>query len=184
MIHHSESPFQQILYLCSEIKEICRDHSWRWACFLSSTRFWVIFSYRLDRFFYLLLGNGWSVARILFSPIFLILRPWSGNCEIHYRADIGKGLKVLHPSLGLVIHDKTIAGKNLCLIGGNCIGERKVLERGDLVLGDNVSVGANAVILGPVKIGNNVNIGAGAVVIHDTPDNVTVVGVPAHCINR
>ena len=151
----------------------CFPHVFGWCFYIAwidfSTCFWE---------------KAGPVARILFSPIFLILRPWSGNCEIHYRADIGKGLKVLHPSLGLVVHDKTIAGENLCLIGGNCIGERKKLERGDLVLGNNVNIGANAVILGPVKIGNNVNIGAGAVVVHDTPDNVTVVGVPARCVNR
>ena len=33
-------------------------------------------------------------------------------------------------------------------------------------------------ILGPIKIGNNVKIGAGAVVLKPTPDDVTVVGVP------
>lgn len=37
-----------------------------------------------------------------------------------------------------------------------------------------------AKILGPIKIGNNVKIGAGAVVLRDTQNNVTVVGVPSN----
>ena len=39
-------------------------------------------------------------------------------------------------------------------------------------------------ILGSVKIGDNVKIGAGAVVLSDVPDNCTVVGVPAKIVKR
>ncbi len=46
-------------------------------------------------------------------------------------------------------------------------------------VGDNVMIGAGAVILGNIKIGNNVQIGANAVVTHDIPDNCVAVGVPA-----
>ncbi len=176
--------FQQILYLFDEVKKMNRAHIWQWGCCWFSPGFLMIFSYRVNRFFYLLFGKGWSVARVILSPIFWILRPWSGNCEIHYRAEIGKGLRIFHPSLGVVISDATIAGENLCLIGGNCIGIRGKLKKGELMLGDNVSLGANAVVLGPVKVGNNVNIGAGAVVVRDVPNDVTVVGVPAHCVKN
>lgn len=40
-------------------------------------------------------------------------------------------------------------------------------------------IGVGATILGPIHIGNNVSIGAHAVVIHDIPDNAVVVGIPA-----
>ena len=40
-------------------------------------------------------------------------------------------------------------------------------------------VGVGASILGAIHIGNNVSIGAHAVVIHDVPDNAVVVGIPA-----
>lgn len=49
-------------------------------------------------------------------------------------------------------------------------------------IGDDVSVGANVLIIGKVKIGNNVTIGAGAVVVKDIPDNAIVVGNPGHVI--
>ena len=45
--------------------------------------------------------------------------------------------------------------------------------------GKNVIVGSGAKVLGPIKIGDNVKIGANAVVLKDIPDNVTVVGIPA-----
>lgn len=56
--------------------------------------------------------------------------------------------------------------------------------RNDLIpiIGDNVTVGANAIIIGPITIGNNVVIGAGAVVTKDIPDNSVVVGNPARII--
>ena len=46
---------------------------------------------------------------------------------------------------------------------------------GNVIIGDNVYIGAGAKILPNVKIGNNVKIGANAVVIEDIPDNATVV---------
>lgn len=89
---------------------------------------------------------------------------------------------ILHPTLGIVINGITIAGKGLVLTGGNLIGARGKVETGYLVLGDDINMGANAVILGPAKIGNQVRIGAGAVVIHDAPDKAVLVGVPAKVV--
>lgn len=52
------------------------------------------------------------------------------------------------------------------------------------VIGDDVIINAGARILGPVKIGNNVIIGANAVVVKDVPDNCVVAGVPARIIRE
>lgn len=52
------------------------------------------------------------------------------------------------------------------------------------IIGDNVKITCGAKVLGKVNIGNNVTIGANAVVVKDVPDNVTVVGVPAYIIKR
>ena len=43
------------------------------------------------------------------------------------------------------------------------------------VIGDDVTIGAGAIIMGGIKIGNHVNIDAGAIVIDDVPDHTTVV---------
>jgi serine O-acetyltransferase len=47
-----------------------------------------------------------------------------------------------------------------------------------------VYLGAGAKILGPVTLGNNVNIGANAVVLCDVPDGCTAVGVPASIVRK
>ena len=49
-------------------------------------------------------------------------------------------------------------------------------------IGDNVTVCCGAKVIGGVHIGNNVTIGANAVVVKDIPDNVIVAGVPAKVI--
>lgn len=53
---------------------------------------------------------------------------------------------------------------------------------GRIVIGNNVHIGMNAVIMPGVTIGNNVVIGCGAVVTHDIPNNSVAVGVPARVI--
>lgn len=53
---------------------------------------------------------------------------------------------------------------------------------GEITIGNNVFIGANATILYDVKIGNNVIIGAGAVVTRDIPDNSVAAGVPCRRI--
>lgn len=61
-------------------------------------------------------------------------------------------------------------------IGANCIIYQQVTIASTKVkIGDNVLIGAGAIILNNVNIGNNVKIGANAVVVEDVPDDTTVV---------
>ncbi len=176
------SAFDQIKFMIYEIKLIVNHRWWRWVtCWLGGCT-GVIISYRLDRFGFMLFNRIWPALRILFYPLFLFLRLISHGHEIHYSADIGKGLKILHPSLGVVVSGYAVIGLNLELTGGNCIGGRKNMKPDELVIGNNVSLGANAVILGPIKVGDCVQIGAGAVVVESAPDNCTLVGVPAKVV--
>lgn len=92
---------------------------------------------------------------------------------IPYQADIGEGTVIGYQGLGIVIHKKSIIGKN-CYISQN------VTLGGTSNLPDVPVVGAN--FIGPIHIGNNVTIGAGAVVIRDLPDNCVAVGVPARIV--
>ena len=52
------------------------------------------------------------------------------------------------------------------------------------IIGDNVSIGSGAVVVGAIKIGNNVKIGANSYVDKDIPNNVVVAGCPAKIIKR
>jgi serine O-acetyltransferase len=170
---------EQMAHLAYEVRLLTNKRWWRWLTCWLTTPFWAVASYRVSRACYLLLGRGHVVLRFALSPLLFLLRPWFGGQDIHYRADIGRGLLILHPALGVVVSGHTRAGKDLILTGGNCIGVAGTIGDGELVIGDNVTLGANAVILGPIRVGNNVWVGAGAVVTRNAGDDQVLVGVPA-----
>lgn len=49
-------------------------------------------------------------------------------------------------------------------------------------MGNNVSVGCNASIIGNIRIGDNAKIGSGSVVVKPVPDNCTAIGIPAKSV--
>ncbi len=166
---------QQLSHLSYETSRMVHGRWWRWGVVGFSDTFWTVASYRLNRAGYLLLGRGWPAVRVATAPLLYAMRPWTGTGEINYLADIDRGLRVLHPSLGVIISGKTVAGKELILVGGNCIGGRKALAHGDIRIGSNVTIGANACVMGPVDVGDDVQIGASALVVKDIPDGSTVL---------
>lgn len=104
------------------------------------------------------------------------------NCEIYPQAIIGEGLYIPH-CVGIVVGSTTVIGKN-CTLYPNVVFGAKVSPNGEVpegrrhaLVGDNCVFGANSSIIGDITIGNNVTIGAGAVVTKDIPDNAIVVGV-------
>lgn len=100
--------------------------------------------------------------------------------EIHPGATIGKGLFIDHGH-GVVVGETSIIGDNVTLFQGVTLGGtgRETGKRHPTV-GNNVVVGAGAKVLGDIEIGENSYIGANAVVIKNVPPNATVVGVPGH----
>src|SRR4051812_7913018 len=127
MLARLRAAAQQIDHLVYETKALTRDKWWRWGNVFFADTFWALASYRMSRAAYLGLGRGWSALRVVMAPGLFVVRPWVRGCEISYLADIGKGLRILHPGLGVVISGKTIAGEHLVLVGGNCIGGRRAL---------------------------------------------------------
>jgi len=87
---------------------------------------------------------------------------------------------------GLFIgHYGTIVINKACRIGANCVLNVCVnIGMGGSIIGDNCYVGPGVKIVKPVHIGNNVVIGANAVVNKDIPDNTMVAGIPAVPIKR
>jgi serine O-acetyltransferase len=51
------------------------------------------------------------------------------------------------------------------------------------IIGDRVFFGPGVIATGKIRIGNNVAVGANAVVDQDLPDNCTAVGIPARVVN-
>lgn len=127
------------------------------------------------------------VLKILFKLPYWFVAPWVislTQIRISVRAEIGKGF-VIHGFSGIIIADATI-GEN-CTVnqqvtigrGRPSQGEKREKMRPPPRLGNNVFVAAGAKVIGDVVIGDNVVVAPNSVVITRVPSNCTVIGVPA-----
>jgi len=98
--------------------------------------------------------------------------------------NIGKGLLIYH-SHGIVINGRSILGENVHLHGNNCIGNTGKGHSECPIIGNNVTIGVGAKVIGGIKIADNIKIAAGAIVVHSfTEPGVTIGGIPAKVIKR
>ena len=104
--------------------------------------------------------------------------------EIHPGAQIGQRLFIDHGS-GVVIGETAIIGDDVTLYQGVTLGGTgKDSGKRHPTIGNHVTIGAGAKVLGPITIGDHVKIGAGAIVLKDVPDHCTVVGNPGRIVRR
>lgn len=102
------------------------------------------------------------------------------SCDILYSANIGENTVFKHHGLGVVINPDSVIGDNCVIYQNVSVAGRSGMP--PPIIGNNVLLGANSLILGNVKIGDNVQVGAGCVVVKDIPANSVVVGNPARII--
>lgn len=102
------------------------------------------------------------------------------GCVIGADAFFDKGFVIMHP-VGVVINSKVRGGNNVIVESGVVIGDEKGRAP---VLGSHIFIGSGAKIIGDITIGDNVKIGANAVVVKNVPSDVTVVGIPAKVVNK
>lgn len=110
-----------------------------------------------------------------------VCRRWAiGACgvDILPHADIGGGCIIAH-GIGLVVGGYSVVGKDCTLLHGVTLGEARFDETASPRLGDRVTVGAGAAVLGGVTVGDDAVIGAGSVVRCDVPPGARVAGAPA-----
>lgn len=115
-----------------------------------------------------------GVARVLSQ-----LTRFLTGIEIHPGATIGRRFFIDH-GMGVVIGETAEIGDDVMLYHGVTLGGRS-LEHGKRhpTLGNRVTVGAGAKVLGPVHIGDDSAVGANAVVTHDVPAESIATGIPA-----
>lgn len=101
-------------------------------------------------------------------------------CKIFRSTKIAGGMMCYHP-FATVINAKTI-GENFQFRNGLTIGNKNNDNTLIPTIGNNVTVGANVVVIGDITIGDNVIIGAGSVVVKDVPSHCVVAGNPAKII--
>lgn len=109
-----------------------------------------------------------------------VARKIGWSLQQRYASEIGLsaflGANAHFPHLtGIVISDKVQTGKNVTIHQNVTIGVKSNNDYNVAIIGDNVTIGAGACILGGVKIGDNVKIGAMSLVLDDIPDNATYI---------
>jgi len=112
-----------------------------------------------------------------------LMRKWTG-VEIHPGALLGKGVFIDHAT-GVVIGETAEVGDNVTIYHGVTLGGTSLdrVKRHPTV-GDNVTIGAGAKVLGAIMIGSGSQIGANSVVVKPVPPGAVVVGVPGQIVNR
>ena len=145
---------------------------------LGAQGFWAMLVYRYGRWRYGIrptwLRKPFSLVYHVLFKVVQILAGIELPCEV----ELGPGFVIDHFG-GIVVSGYARFGANCRLRNGVVVGLKNVSDPVAPVFGDNVDIGAGAKILGPIRIGNNVRIGANAVVLCDVPDDHVAVGVPA-----
>ncbi len=104
--------------------------------------------------------------------------------EIHPAAKIGRRVFIDH-GMGVVIGETAVVGDDVTLYHGVTLGGTSLeKKKRHPTVGDRVTIGAGAKILGDITIGSDSRIGANAVVVKDVPPNSVVVGIPGQAVHR
>lgn len=143
------------------------------------------FQYRVANAVYNSISN--KILRKAFMIPFIIwqkLVELTTGISIPASARIGHSFYIGHFG-GIILNANTVIGNNCNISQGVTIGVSGQGEkRGTPVIGDNVYIGANAVIAGKIIVGDNVLIAACSLVNRDVPENAVVAGVPAQILSE
>ena len=156
------------------IRNDLRAYEGNWA----AQGFWVMIVYRFGRWRYQVRP---AILRKCFSFIYKILFKFIQiitGIELPCEVDVGRNFVIDHFG-GVIVSGYAKFGDNCRIRNGVVVGLRRVTEKVAPHIGNNVDIGAGAKLLGPIRVGDNVLIGANAVVISDVPDNSIAIGIPA-----
>jgi len=104
--------------------------------------------------------------------------------EIHPGAEIGRRVFIDHGD-GVVIGETTVIGDDVTIYQGVTLGGTgKDVGKRHPTVGNGVTIGAGAKVLGPITIGDHSKVGAGAIVLKDVPPDCTVVGNPGRIVRK
>lgn len=149
-----------------------------WVKLFFVVDFWPVLLLRLDEYS-LHLPPGLSRCLKLINLFFRPLAQGLSGTRIFSGANIGGGL-LLHTSPGVAITSMATIGENCTLFSGASV-MHKANDKGEggPIIGNNVRLMSGCKIVGSVVIGDNVFVGANAVVLQDIPANSIAVGIPA-----
>lgn len=132
----------------------------------------AIISHRIAHWFFI--KKRFFIARFISQ-----LSRFITGIEIHPGAQIGRGLFIDH-GMGVVIGETAEIGDNVTIYHGVTLGGTgKDKGKRHPTVGNNVTIGCGAKVLGPINIGDGAKIGANSVVLEDVPAGATAVGIRA-----
>jgi serine O-acetyltransferase len=137
---------------------------------------WALVTYRFGQWADRLNGR---FLRWLFGKLYgalMVFCPIVTGVHMDRRVRVGKGFHIIHAG-GIYLHPDVTIGERCGLMQNVTIGTN--MHSGVPVIGDDVFVGAGAVILGEITIGAKARIAANSLVIADVPANAVAMGVPA-----
>lgn len=118
------------------------------------------------------------LLRLVLDPIYFVLNVYVQvvwGIEIPRRTQVGPGLYIGHFG-GITVSSGAVIGRDCNLSQSITIGVSGEGEkRGAPIIGDNVYIAPGARLFGRIRIGNNVKIGANAVIHRDLPDDAIAV---------
>jgi serine O-acetyltransferase len=137
----------------------------------------AIWGYRISHWLW---QRGAKVAARIVNEITRILT----GVDIHPGATLGRRLFIDHAT-GVVIGETAEVGDDVMIYHGVTLGgSGNDTGKRHPTIGDRVTIGAGAKVLGAIKIGDDSRIGANAVVVKEVPSSAVVVGVPGQIISR
>ena len=126
----------------------------------------------------------WNHSARLAARVFAELTRILTGVEIHPGAILGAGLFIDHAT-GVVIGETAEVGNDVTIYHGVTLGGTgRDTGKRHPTIGDRVTIGAGAKVLGPIKVGDDSRIGANAVVVKEVPSSAVVVGVPGQIVSR
>lgn len=139
---------------------------------------WIMVIYRFGRWRSTIRSR---FLRVPLSFLYKFLKPFFESLtgiELPCEATVGKRFRIDHFG-GIVISGDAVFGDDCVIRNGVTVGLRHTGQGGSPIIGNRVDIGAGAKLLGAIRIGDDVSIGANAVVITDVPSNSIAVGIPA-----
>lgn len=147
----------------------------------------VILTYRYGNWIYynVKLFGIRQLLLLTYKMLYLVIRIFTSS-EIPATCKIGQGFRLEHGGNGIIIHGESIIGDNARIFHQVTLGINTFDKEnyGAPIIGNNAYIGAGVKIIGHVKVGDNVRIGANAVVTKDIPSSSTAVGIPARILQQ
>lgn len=144
---------------------------------------WVMIVYRFGRWRYRVKPRLLRLPLSFFYKLLKVLSQILTGIDLPCEVVVGKRFRIEHFG-DIIISGDTVFGDDVVIRNGVTVGLRRTHERGAPVIGNRVDIGTGAKILGAITIGDDVAVGANAVVLTDVPPNSLAVGVPARIIPR